>query len=366
MGALLRVRNDSRWTRAAVAAALVLPVLVVGPGARAATSSDLRRELQRLTDRIETSRARQAQLTDAEVKLLRQVESAQQQADSLSERLRGRIRATYTAGLTTQPMLVMLSSDDPSAVLERVSLLRAAQRYDRAELARSKSVRRTLSLREARLRALRRDAASLDRRLAADAAVMRGLFDRVSAQERAATARAEAKAREAKASRLAAARKARAARVSRVSRVARVSRERASRSASVSGKFACMVGPTNAYSDTWGAPRSGGRRHKGTDVFAPQGSPAYAVTDGVIIRTGTGGAGGIVIYLRGDNGDEYYYAHNSANLARTGDRVAAGEQIARVGDTGNARGMSPHIHFEVHPGGGAPVNPYPFVRRACG
>ena len=345
------------WPRATLAGLLVAPVLLAGPAATGATSQDVRRQLDQLTTRIEAGRARQAELADAERKLQREVDAAQQEVTTVTARLQGRIRATYTAGLGSDTMVVMLTSPDPSRVLDRLALLEAAQSDDRAALTRSRAARRILASRQARLRALRRDATLLDRRMAADAAVMRALFTRISADESAAAARAAEKARLAKARRLAAARRPRAD---------RVSRDRSSRSASVSGNLSCLVGPVNSYADTWGAPRSGGRRHKGTDVFAPYGSPAYAVTDGVVTRTGSGGLGGIVLYLRGDNGDEYYYAHNSANLARPGDRVAAGEQIARVGDSGNAQGGSPHIHFEVHPGGGAPVNPYPFVRRTCG
>lgn len=131
------------------------------------------------------------------------------------------------------------------------------------------------------------------------------------------------------------------------------------------GTYACPVGATRSFVDTWQAPRSGGRLHQGTDVFAPYGSPAYAVTDGVIDTWGNGGLGGITLWLRGDNGDRYYYAHNSVNLATVGTRVRAGDVIARVGDTGNARTTPPHIHFEAHPGGGAAQNPYPFLKAAC-
>lgn len=128
---------------------------------------------------------------------------------------------------------------------------------------------------------------------------------------------------------------------------------------------ACPVAPDHSFTDTWGAPRSGGRRHQGTDVFAPEGSPAYAVVDGVIDKEGNGGLGGVTLWLRADSGDRFYYAHNSENLARVGQRVRAGEVIARVGRTGNAETTPPHVHFELHPGGGAAVNPYPWLAAIC-
>jgi murein DD-endopeptidase MepM/ murein hydrolase activator NlpD len=130
---------------------------------------------------------------------------------------------------------------------------------------------------------------------------------------------------------------------------------------------ACPVGTVHSFTDTWGAPRSGGRRHQGTDVFAPYGSPAYAVVNGVIEKWSTGGLGGIALWLRGDDGSRYYYAHNAANVAQPGQRVRAGEFIAYVGTTGNAATTPPHIHFEAHPpqGGGA-RNPYPWLAALCG
>lgn len=133
-----------------------------------------------------------------------------------------------------------------------------------------------------------------------------------------------------------------------------------------SKKYACPVGTVRSFVDTWGAPRSGGRRHQGTDVFAPLGSPAYAVVDGVISRWSHNALGGITLYLRSDRGDEFYYAHNAKNIAPAGTRVKAGDVIALVGKTGNAATTPPHIHFEVHPGGGTPVNPYPFLKGICG
>lgn len=127
----------------------------------------------------------------------------------------------------------------------------------------------------------------------------------------------------------------------------------------------CPVGSAHSFTDTWHAPRSGGRKHQGTDIFAPHGAPAYAVVDGVIDKVGNGGLGGITLWLRGDNGDRYYYAHNAANLVSVGQRVRAGAVIALVGKTGNAETTPPHIHFEAHPGGGAARNPAPWLSAIC-
>ena len=81
------------------------------------------------------------------------------------------------------------------------------------------------------------------------------------------------------------------------------------------------------------------------------------------VRTASSSLGGISLYLDGDNGETYFYAHNSANVASTGQRVSAGQLVARVGSTGNAGGTD-HVHFERQVGGRS-VNPYEFLRRLC-
>jgi murein DD-endopeptidase MepM/ murein hydrolase activator NlpD len=111
----------------------------------------------------------------------------------------------------------------------------------------------------------------------------------------------------------------------------------------------------SAYGDSWGAPRSGGRRHQGVDMLAPTGSPLIAVVSGYVNQT-TNPLGGVALQLFGDNGTRYYFAHLSAYEGLSG-WVPQGQVIGYVGDSGNAVGI-PHLHFEIHPGGGLPVNPY--------
>jgi murein DD-endopeptidase MepM/ murein hydrolase activator NlpD len=125
--------------------------------------------------------------------------------------------------------------------------------------------------------------------------------------------------------------------------------------------FLCPV-PAATFIDSWGFPRAGGRSHQGVDMMAPTGSPIYAPVSGNV-RPNQNALGGLSFYLDGDNGDRYYGAHMSSYGA-TG-RVAAGTVIGYVGNTGDARYTAPHLHFEIHPGGGGAVNPYPTVRAAC-
>jgi murein DD-endopeptidase MepM/ murein hydrolase activator NlpD len=133
---------------------------------------------------------------------------------------------------------------------------------------------------------------------------------------------------------------------------------------SASGK-ACILERPYSYVDSWGAARSGGRSHQGTDVMAPHGARVFAFVNGVVSRESTSTNGGIQLYLQGDNGIEYFYAHLSGYAVSTGTRVRAGQLIAYNGQTGNAQYTAPHVHFEVHIGGGA-VNPYPHLKPVCG
>ena len=123
----------------------------------------------------------------------------------------------------------------------------------------------------------------------------------------------------------------------------------------------CPVLGGSAYGDTWGAPRSGGRRHQGVDMLAPTGTPLQAVFGGSVTHN-SNTLGGITLVLYGDNGHRYYYAHLSAYEGVPG-RVEAGQIIGYIGDSGNATGV-PHLHFELRPNGGVNVNPYPSVRAA--
>lgn len=132
----------------------------------------------------------------------------------------------------------------------------------------------------------------------------------------------------------------------------------------VDGKVCPVAGP-HGFIDSWGFPRSGGRRHQGVDMFAQHGTPLVAVADGVVRRVYSNRLGGLSIDLVDTDGNRYYYAHLSAASARDGQSVRAGDVIGAVGQTGNARGTPPHLHWQFHPDGGPPVNPYALARTLC-
>jgi peptidoglycan LD-endopeptidase LytH len=137
--------------------------------------------------------------------------------------------------------------------------------------------------------------------------------------------------------------------------------------AGASGRV-CPVAGQFTYGSGWGAPRDGGtRRHQGIDLMALAGTRLVAVEAGRIgPRWGhDGGNAGIRLWLYGDFGTHYFYAHNQRNLARPRQRVRRGQVLAEVGNTGNAARTPPHVHFQVHPGGGPAVNPDATVRRWC-
>jgi murein DD-endopeptidase MepM/ murein hydrolase activator NlpD len=128
------------------------------------------------------------------------------------------------------------------------------------------------------------------------------------------------------------------------------------------GGIVCPVAGPVTISDTWGAARSGGRAHQGTDMMAASGTPTVAPVSGTVEHRGSS-LGGLSWYVHGDDGTTYFGTHLSGYANEGAGWVAAGTVIGYVGASGNAG--TPHLHFEVHPGGGSPTNPYPLVAAAC-
>jgi len=135
------------------------------------------------------------------------------------------------------------------------------------------------------------------------------------------------------------------------------------------GPYVFPVLGSSSFGDTWGAARTTVGWHHGVDIFAPRGAPIVAVADGVLFSVGWNAIGGRRLWLRDREGNYFYFAHLSAfaEVAADGARVLAGTVIGYVGDSGDAEGTPPHLHFEVHPvsllslGYDGAVNPFPYV-----
>ncbi len=119
--------------------------------------------------------------------------------------------------------------------------------------------------------------------------------------------------------------------------------------------------PGQSLADTWGAARSQGRSHEGIDIFAERNTPVQATTHGIISKVGENTLGGRVVVIVGPGGAGHYYAHleDYADI-NVNDWVEAGDVIGYVGDSGNAKGTPPHVHYGIYINGSA-VNPYPLL-----
>ncbi len=141
-----------------------------------------------------------------------------------------------------------------------------------------------------------------------------------------------------------------------------------------------MVG-TATYSDSFGAPRPGGRSHEGIDIFAEKMTPVVAIAGGTVtfMRNGVGGDC-CTLRIRHDDGRSSLYLHLNNDTPGTDDGqgygiaegiqvgsvVSAGTVIGFVGDSGNAEGTPPHLHIEIADASGTELNPYPLLRIAQG
>jgi murein DD-endopeptidase MepM/ murein hydrolase activator NlpD len=132
--------------------------------------------------------------------------------------------------------------------------------------------------------------------------------------------------------------------------------------APAAGDWVCPVRGPRAFSNDYGAPRGGGSSHMGNDILAPKGTPVVANVSGVVTQR-NGAISGLAYFLAGDDGNRYFGAHLDS-FGASG-RVSAGTVIGTVGDTGDASGGPPHLHFEMHPGGSGYTNPYPTLTKYC-
>ena len=136
------------------------------------------------------------------------------------------------------------------------------------------------------------------------------------------------------------------------------------------------------WTDDFGDPRGQGG-HEGNDIMAPRRALVLAAEAGTVEFHTTSSRAGCMLYLNGKSGTQYLYIHLNNDLTdgndnqgtcvagvayakglKNGAKVAAGEVIAYNGDSGDADGIHPHLHFEVHPNGGGAVSPFPYLNKA--
>jgi murein DD-endopeptidase MepM/ murein hydrolase activator NlpD len=156
-------------------------------------------------------------------------------------------------------------------------------------------------------------------------------------------------------------------------------------SAGTAAKVPALVFPVlgeSSYTDDFGDARGQGT-HEGNDIMAPRKALALAAEAGTVKFWTTSARAGCMLYLDGESGTEYLYIHLNNDLTsandnggscvagvayakglKSGAKVAAGQVIGYVGDSGDANGISPHLHFEVHPNGGGAANPFEHLRKA--
>jgi hypothetical protein len=143
-----------------------------------------------------------------------------------------------------------------------------------------------------------------------------------------------------------------------------------------------VIGPAQYWND-YGDPRPQGA-HEGIDIVSVRRALAVAAEAGTVeFDSSAHGAGGCMLDLHGRSGTKYMYIHLNNDLTtkndnggrcvpgtafpkglKTGAKVEAGEPVGYVGNSGDADGANPHLHFELHPGDDGPTNPYPYLRRA--
>ncbi len=344
-----------------VLALVTATVLAVAHGSASAQSlEDVRRDRAAIQQRLDAAaedlaglEARIGQVGDRTEALEARLAELEQVADEAETRVAARVRELYKRGIDT-PILQLLSGTDAAHALERAELAGHLLAGDRVEIETAVAARTRASEVAARLATQQADLDAAQAEQQATLATLREDLDRAAELE----ARLVEEQRE---------REAEAARRRAAAEAARRAAARPSSAAPAptsSGGRACPVGQPHSFTDTWGAPRSGGRRHEGVDILANYGTPVYAITSGTWDVRSYGSSAGNWAILRGDDGTTYYYMHLQSHVVGDGARVGAGQQTGTVGDTGNATG-TPHLHFEAHPGGGGAVNPYPYARAAC-
>jgi murein DD-endopeptidase MepM/ murein hydrolase activator NlpD len=353
------VRRRQRRALSAVAGVLLM-VAAVPAGAdpvgdARAEVADAQRAANAAAARYESAQVEMAKLQNEIDRLEQQIAAGEQRQAKLRLVAADRAVEVYKSGGRAAPFLAI--DDDPLDAVRREKFLEGANARDDAAVDALGEVNDELTRQRAAIDARREEqSAALEvfraetRRLEADLA---------AAQQAQATAEEEAR---------------KAAEAARKADEERQAREKAAQSVgsrptttssgrAPAGGLICPIQGPVSFVDSWHAPRPGGRLHVGVDLMSPRGTPNVAVVSGTITQK-AGATSGNGVYLHGDNGDLYYYFHLDAYEGGPR-RVAQGDVVGYVGNTGDASGGATHTHFEIHPGGGSAINPYPAVRAVC-
>ncbi len=321
----------------------------------------LGRELYKTTAQYNSAVSRLEMIRADLIKTEQELAAAQAELEKDQKILDDRIRDIYRCG-NIQFVEVIMGSKNLYEFLVRAEMVAKIGKKDSELLNEVKVKKRLVEEKKAQLAAqkeeqqsvvatLHRQQSEMEANLQKQKSLLAGVEGEVAKlaeQERAARIQAE-QARQKKLM------------ASRSSSTSARSRTYSSGPSSIKGFVFPVAGP-HSFSNDWGAPRVG-HRHQGCDIMAAKGTAAVACVSGVV-RTSEGGRQGHAIWLHGDDGTSYFYAHLSGYAVGSGTRVSAGQVIGYVGNTGNASGGAAHLHFEVHPGGGGAVNPYPILRAA--
>jgi murein DD-endopeptidase MepM/ murein hydrolase activator NlpD len=295
-------------------------------------------------------------------------------SDALQERAKLIVLEAYTSG-GRNLVTTAFGTKDIQDLITSQALFDAATTRDLNQLDQLSAVSRQmerlnddLGIKEAEVQALREEQVAVVTHLEEDraradalAAEAKKNYADVYARYKAEQARRAAAAAKAAAEKAAAA-KASGTKTSGGSSGSSRSRAAAGVPAATAG-VNCPLPNGSSFIDTWGYPRSGGRTHKGTDMIAGYGSTLVAMMSGTV-RLNYHSLGGRQLYIYGNDGITYYYAHLSSYAAElsNGQTVSQGQGVGFVGSTGNASTNVLHLGMIV---GGQYVNPYPTVRQAC-
>jgi len=353
------MRVVGRGLAAAVVGAIAfVPALPAGAGGG---NDELAAARQRVAEARDAANAIAAKVTDAygQVQALgdeiivveARISESKTRAEDLRASVRRRALNAYT-GSSEEDGVLLLDDDDPGDLVRRTEYLDRVNARDNAAVAELRALNEDLEVQRTDLDATKKAQETALEQLKSDQAKLDALLSEATAAE---TALEERLARET------AARQAAEKAAEEAARRQRAGPTDGAGSGQVISGLVCPV-PGAAFSDSWGAPRSGGRTHQGVDMMAPYGTPNYAVIGGSVSTSVISG-GGNALYLSGNDGNTYVYMHLQAFVV-SGGSVSQGQLIATTGDTGNATGV-PHTHFEIHLPDGAAINPYPTVASIC-